>query len=206
MPRAKLLAGCLLLGLIACKHPSGENSTTTNLYGTDDPSSVLPSNRNVEVNMDMPDLPVRQAWVQGGKALEVHRSATCPTENSEETVGEGGGCGNETTYRFIRQSRELALSSCRCSSNLIEKKITLSPAQVQELDKFVGTLEMVSGPQLVCPPDSAATDWELIIESADSVPQIFPVALCGTSVRQAGKINVQSFQALYEYLKKSLPE
>jgi hypothetical protein len=205
MPRAKLLAGCLLLGLIACKHPDGENSTNSNLYGTDDPSIVLPSKANVEANADAQDLPVRQAWLQGGKVLEVHRSATCPTDNSEETIGEGS-CGNETTYRFIRKSRELALSSCRCSTNLIEKKITISPTQVQELDQLVGSLEMVSSPQLVCPPDSAATDWELIIESTDAVPQIFPVALCGANGRQSGKINVQTFQALYDYLKKSLPE
>jgi hypothetical protein len=47
----------------------------------------------------------------------------------------------------------------------------------------------------------------LIVESAEAVPQSFPVALCGSSnTRQTGKINERSFQALYEYLKKSLPE
>jgi hypothetical protein len=201
MPRAKLLAGCLLLGLIACKHPSGANESSENLYGTDDPSGVLPLNPNVEVNTEMPEVPVRQAWAQGAKALEIHRSSTCPTDNVEEN-----GCGNETSYRFIRASRELQLSACRCSPERIEKKLTFSPAQVQELDKYVASLELASGPQVTCPSDSAATDWELIVENAESVPESHPVALCGNNTRQTGKINVRSFQTLYEFLKKSLPE
>jgi hypothetical protein len=202
MPSAKLLAGCLLLGLVACKHPSGANESTTNLYETDDPNGVLPLNPNVEVNTDMPDIPVRQAWAEGGRALEVHRSASCPTDSVEDN-----GCGNETSYRFIRSSRELQLSACRCNPERIEKKVILSQSQAQELDKFIVSLELSNGPQVTCPADTAATDWELIVESAEAVPQSFPVALCGSSnTRQTGKINERSFQALYEYLKKSLPE
>ncbi len=201
MPSAKLLAGCLFLGLVACKHPGGTKASSENLYGTDDPTSVLPLNPNIEVNTEMPDVPVRQAWAQGGKSLTVHRSASCPSESVEES-----GCGNETSYRFIRSSRELALSACRCSPERMEKKVVLTAAQVQELDNFVASLESSTGPQVTCTGDAASTDWELIVENAESVEQSYPVALCGTNVRQVGRINVRSFQALYEYLKKSLPE
>jgi hypothetical protein len=201
MPCAKLLAGCLFLGLFACKHPGADNVSSENLYGTDDPTTVLPIPANVEVNTEMPELPVRQAWTQGGKSLTVHRSSSCPSESVEES-----GCGNETSYRFIRSSRELALSACRCTPERIEKKVTLSAPQVQELDKFVASLETTNGPQVTCGGDAASTDWELIVETAESVEQSYPVAICGSNVRQVGRINERSFQALYEYLKKSLPE
>jgi hypothetical protein len=201
MPRAKLLAGCLLLGLVACKHPSGANASSENLYGTDDSSGVLPVPPNVEVNTDMPELSIQQAWAQGATALQVHRSSTCPTDSIEDN-----GCGNETTYQFTRSSRELQLNACRCSAEIITKKLVLSPAQTQELDKIVTSLEQASGPQVACPPETAATEWELIVRNSDSVEQSYPVGVCGSSVRQLGKINARNFQALYEYLKKSLPE
>lgn len=231
MPRGTLLAGCLILGLSACRHPSGTDTSSDNLYGTEDPSGVLPVdsnapidpdisdlsakqagavntaailslNANAPVDPNMPDLPVRQAWKQGGKSLTVHRSATCPSESIEES-----GCGNETSYRFIRSSRQLTLSSCRCGDDRSEeKKLTLSTAQAQDLDRLMASLEMVSGPQVSCTADTSSTLWELIVENAESVEQSFPVALCGTTIRHAGKINVRSFQALYEYLKKTLPE
>ncbi|HYX35853.1 MAG TPA: hypothetical protein VE954_22365 [Oligoflexus sp.] len=200
MLRAKLLAGCLLLGLSACKHPSATNSHSENLYGTDDPTGLVPLNTNAEVNLDMPDLPVRQAWGQGGQSLEVHRSATCPTESVEDN-----GCGNETIYTFTRVSRELKLSVCRCGP-ATTRNVTLTTTQLQDIDKLMGSLEMVSGPQVGCTADTSATLWELNVKDAQSVEQSYPVALCGSNVRQAGKINVQSFQALYEYLKKTLPE
>jgi hypothetical protein len=201
MPCAKLLAGCLFLGLLACKHPSGDVASSENLYGTDDPNTVLPLPANIEVNTEMQELPVHQAWAQGGKSLTVHRSSTCPSESVEEN-----GCGNETSYRYIRASRELGLSACRCTPERIEKKVTLSATQVQELDKFMASLETTNGPQVSCGGDLASTDWELIVETAESVEQSYPVAICGSNVRQVGRINVRSFQALYEYLKKSLPE
>jgi hypothetical protein len=198
---AKLLAGCLFLLLFACKHPSGTNASSENIYGADDPAGVLPLNPNIEVNTEMPDVPVQKAWAQGGKSLTVHRSASCPSESVEES-----GCGNETSYRFIRSSRELALSACRCGPERTEKKVVLTPVQVQELDKFVASLETSVGPQVTCTGDAAASAWELIVENAESVEQSYPVALCGANVRQVGRINVRSFQAFYEHLKKSLPE
>jgi hypothetical protein len=229
MPRATLLAGCLILGLSACKHPNSNDSSSNNLYGTDDPTGLAPINSNVdvnpdlpnlpdgqagapanglvsinanvEVNPDLPDLPVREAWSQGGTSVEVHRSASCPTESVEDN-----GCGNETSYRFTRSNRELQLSACRCSSDRIEKKLTLSNSQAEQIDKLMGSLEMVSGPQLACTAESSSTLWELIVENSEKVEQSYPVALCGTSIRQAGKINARTFQALYEYLKKTLPE
>ena len=199
MPRAMLFAGMIILGFGACKHPEEGDGDSVTLSASGDGSGA--SRPGSDGDPDIPDVPVKQAWSEGGKSLTVHRSADCPSASVEDS-----GCGNETSYRFSRNSRELALTTCRCGSeHVMEKKLKLTPGQRQDLDKLMDSLDIVTSPQVACPPGTAAINWELIVENAQAVEQSYPVALCG-SPRQTARIDSKSFQALYEYLKTILPE
>lgn len=193
MPRGMLIAGCLLLVSGACRHPDGADS---------DSNSLTRSSSSSPADLEIPEVLPKQAWGQGGKSLTVHRSSSCPSNSIEES-----GCGNETSYRFVRATRLLKLSACSCGNERSEEKeMTLSPAQAREIDQLMNSLDPVAGVAGPCSEASEASSlWELIVENAESVESSYPVATCGSKEKQAGKINARPYQTLFEYLKRTLP-
>ncbi len=216
MPQGILIAACLSLVLSACKHREGEKLDAVNprvdvrtdgfgdeldVTGTVDRSADSASpNLRVPVDLDMPELPMSQLWKQGALRMDVHRTATC------QNPVEMDGCTEaETTYTFVRATRQLTLSSCVCGGQeRTESPLTLKPAEAQQLDQLVSALEMVTGPEGACAKIDTFS-WELIIANNEGIEQSFPVANGSCDGKQFGKIESKSFLKLFEYLKKIRP-